>query len=190
MALSLKISLSVSCAPKCASVAACRRPAVVAFSETRKPAVLRSSYHFAGSSQQASTQLFGHQKAIINRRSGAAFAGWVLEPAGDGDSSHLDTKTPLPSPITVDFDVALVGRVPERADIVLPVATVSGCHAKLENKNGKLFVTDLESTNGTYVGNRKLRPGVATALDEGKLVIFGDEHLAQFRLKAVVDVEE
>eukprot|EP00850_Spirogloea_muscicola_P017377 SM000148S01054 [mRNA] locus=s148:344070:344748:- [translate_table: standard] len=59
---------------------------------------------------------------------------------------------------------------------------VSGRHARLEQKDGKMFVTDLDSTNGTFLGGRKLRPGAVTQVDPGNVIVFGDEHLAQFLL--------
>lgn len=71
----------------------------------------------------------------------------------------------------------------------VPVATVSGVHARLEAKDdGTLAVTDMDSTNGTYVNERKLVPGFAVAVNPGSLLIFGDIHLAMFRVtKVVVD---
>jgi pilus assembly protein CpaF len=41
-------------------------------------------------------------------------------------------------------------------DIILPHANVSKRHAKLVQKNGKFIITDLKSTNGTYVNNRRI----------------------------------
>lgn len=110
---------------------------------------------------------------------------WVLEPVGDGDSKHLDEKVAPIGPVVLTSDTAVVGRVPEKADIVFPVATVSGSHARLEKKGEKLYVTDLDSTNGTYVGDRKLRPGSVTEVSPGSFLTFGDEHLAQFRFTLV-----
>lgn len=107
---------------------------------------------------------------------------WVLEPAGDGDSSHLDEVVPPPSEVQLDKDVVVIGRSPERVDVVLPVATVSGRHAQIENRSGEIFVTDLKSTNGTYVDDKQLRPDMATRVNADQILTFGDEHLAQFRL--------
>jgi pSer/pThr/pTyr-binding forkhead associated (FHA) protein len=68
-----------------------------------------------------------------------------------------------------------VGRVPENADIVIPVATVSGVHARLEKKkDGSLVVTDMNSTNGTYINERKLVPGFPVPVSTGSLLIFGN----------------
>lgn len=82
-----------------------------------------------------------------------------------------------------------VGRVADKADIVLPVATVSGAHARLEKKGGSLLVTDLDSTNGTYINERRLNPGFPASVDPGSLLIFGDIHLAMFRVRKTVVVE-
>jgi pSer/pThr/pTyr-binding forkhead associated (FHA) protein len=59
---------------------------------------------------------------------------------------------------------------------------VSGTHARLEKKGGALLVTDLDSTNGTYVNERRLVPGFPVPVDPGSLLIFGDIHLAMFRV--------
>ncbi|MCO5570973.1 hypothetical protein L7F22_024704 [Adiantum nelumboides] len=106
---------------------------------------------------------------------------WVLQPIGDGDCSHLDEAVPLPGAFEVATEAATVGRVPEKADIVIPIATVSGIHARLERKGGTLFVTDLDSTNGTYINDRQLRPGAVTPVPPGSRVTFGDDHLAAFK---------
>ncbi|KAF0889089.1 hypothetical protein E2562_021141 [Oryza meyeriana var. granulata] len=115
---------------------------------------------------------------------------WILEPAGDGDWRHIGYRVARPGGFQITSEEALtVGRIPEQADIVLPVATVSGTHAQLEKKDGSLMVTDLDSTNGTYINERRLTPGFPTPIDPGSLLIFGDIHLAMFRVrKMVVDV--
>eukprot|EP00250_Pteridium_aquilinum_P006886 c16711_g1_i1 orf=147-731(+) len=106
---------------------------------------------------------------------------WILQPIGDGDCSHLDEAVPLPGAFELAADAATVGRVPEKADIVIPIATVSGLHARLERKVGTLFVTDLNSTNGTYINDRQIKPGAVTPVPPGSRVTFGDDHLAAFK---------
>ncbi|KAF2909274.1 hypothetical protein DAI22_11g014700 [Oryza sativa Japonica Group] len=122
--------------------------------------------------------------------SSATSERWVLEPAGDGDWRHIGYRVARPGGFQIASEAAVtVGRVPEQADIVLSVATVSGTHARLEKKEGSLLVTDLESTNGTYINERRLTPGFPTPIDPGSLLIFGDIHLAMFRVsKMIVDV--
>lgn len=106
---------------------------------------------------------------------------WVFEFAGDGNSSHIGQAVSPPKAFELTSDVATVGRLPEKADIVIPVVTVSALHAQLERKEGILFVTDLNSTNGTYIDDTRLSPGVVTTLSVGSYITFGDIHLATFR---------
>lgn len=51
--------------------------------------------------------------------------------------------------------------------------SVSGLHARLEKRDGALFVTDLDSTNGTYVDDKKVRPGAVTPVFPGSYITFG-----------------
>ncbi|CAM0146892.1 unnamed protein product [Urochloa decumbens] len=114
---------------------------------------------------------------------------WVLDPAGDGDWRHIGYKVARPGALEIASDAVTVGRVADKADIVLPIATVSGTHARLEKKDGRLLVTDLDSTNGTYINERRLNPGFPVPIDPGSFLIFGDIHLAMFRVrKTIVEV--
>ncbi|WP_433781606.1 FHA domain-containing protein [Actinomycetospora sp. CA-101289] len=61
------------------------------------------------------------------------------------------------------------GRDPDRADVVLPDRMVSRRHATLEAEDDHLVVVDLESANGTWVGDesvdrRALGPGDAVTI--------------------------
>ena len=77
----------------------------------------------------------------------------------------------------------VVGRERSESDAVLPLGTVSGRHALFQmDGDGRLFVTDLGSSNGTDVDGRTLEPDVPFALDVGDVVTLGDRHLAQFRV--------
>src|SRR5579862_1828043 len=51
--------------------------------------------------------------------------------------------------------LANVGRGPHN-DIVIVEESVSDSHAKLQRRDGVWFVTDLGSTNGTYIGGRRI----------------------------------
>ncbi|OEL16637.1 hypothetical protein BAE44_0022345 [Dichanthelium oligosanthes] len=59
---------------------------------------------------------------------------FALSISGDGDWRHIGYKVARPGAFEIDSDAVTVGRVPDKADIVLPVATVSGTHARLEEK--------------------------------------------------------
>jgi predicted component of type VI protein secretion system len=59
-----------------------------------------------------------------------------------------------------------IGRV-QGNDIVLPKQNVSKRHSRIVLKNGKFVITDLKSTNGTYVNGRKIStPAVIKETDK------------------------
>src|SRR5512132_461191 len=64
-----------------------------------------------------------------------------------------------------------VGRV-QGNDLVLPKGNVSKRHARLLYRDGRFIVTDLKSTNGTYVNGRKIAQ--ATIVREGDKIYIGD----------------
>ncbi|KAL4335490.1 hypothetical protein GQ457_07G042970 [Hibiscus cannabinus] len=114
---------------------------------------------------------------------------WLLEPAGDGDSTHIGYKVQMPDAFEIASSLVTVGRLPEKADVAIPVATVSGVHARIQKKGGNLLVTDLDSTNGTFINDQRLRPGVVYKVPPGSFLIFGDTHLAMFRVSKLENVE-
>ncbi len=52
------------------------------------------------------------------------------------------------------------------------VAGVSRRHARMVREDDVVLIEDLGSTNGTYLGNERLRPGALTALRQGAPVRF------------------
>ena len=64
-----------------------------------------------------------------------------------------------------------VGRV-QGNDLMLPKGNVSKHHARLLLRDGRFIVTDLRSTNGTYVNGRKISQ--ATIVREGDKIYIGD----------------
>ncbi len=71
------------------------------------------------------------------------------------------------------FDTAelTVGRV-QGNELMLPKGNVSKRHARLLYRDGRFIVTDLNSTNGTYVNRRKITQ--ATIVREGDRIYIGD----------------
>jgi Ca-activated chloride channel homolog len=72
-----------------------------------------------------------------------------------------------------------IGRAPDN-DIVIDDPTVSGTHAELRDEAGHWVVTDLGSTNGTYVsysGAGAERRVAVNALRDGSTVRFGEVRL-------------
>lgn len=113
---------------------------------------------------------------------------WLLQPVGDGDWRHIGYKVQLPDAFEIASDVVTVGRVADKADLVIPVATVSGIHARIQKKGDNLLVTDLDSTNGTFINDNRLSPGVVAAVSSGSFITFGDTNLAMFRVSKIVNV--
>lgn len=108
----------------------------------------------------------------------------VLVPTGDGSVDHLDQQAvELPGMIELkDDSTYTVGRA-EPAELVIPVPTVSARHAEIRVSGGRVTVTDLGSTNGTFVEEEEVQPDVANELPLGSEVIFGDSFLAKFALE-------
>ena len=65
----------------------------------------------------------------------------------------------------------LVGRRPDR-DLVVAHPTVSGLHAEIVCHDDMLFISDLESTNGTCVNERRIKS--QTMISSGDRIRFGN----------------
>lgn len=80
------------------------------------------------------------------------------------------------SKILIDRDVTTAGRHPE-SDIFLDDITVSRRHAEIRRKDGKFYVHDMGSLNGTYVNrdrieHTELANGDELQIGKFKLVFF------------------
>src|SRR5437868_12802597 len=71
-------------------------------------------------------------------------------------------------------DKAFIGRSTDN-DIALPdnEKRVSSKHARLERQGALLQITDLGSTNGTFVNGRKIEVNSATDLKDGDKISIG-----------------
>ncbi len=80
-----------------------------------------------------------------------------------------------PLVIRVDKDLFTIGRSPSSVDGLLQgLATVSGRHCEIINRNGKHFVRDLSSTNGTYVNAERLSRGEIRVISSGDILRIAD----------------
>ena len=50
---------------------------------------------------------------------------------------------------------------------------LSTTHGKFESKRGKIYFTDMGSTNGTFVNGEQLSPGKDLKLDDGTVIDVG-----------------
>ena len=90
---------------------------------------------------------------------------------GGARLTTVNPVDPVPSEYGLFKDEVTVGRG-EDNDIVIPHASVSRAHARLMKRNGTYNLMDLNSTNGTFVDDRKVNG--STSLANGSRVRFGD----------------
>lgn len=69
--------------------------------------------------------------------------------------------------------VFILGRN-EMSDVVVENLLISRCHAAImQHFSGRIYLVDLGSAHGTYIGNDRLTPFIPTFLHEGALFRFG-----------------
>ncbi|WP_343210201.1 DUF6382 domain-containing protein [Anaerolentibacter hominis] len=81
-------------------------------------------------------------------------------------SVDTERKIMLESPCTI------IGKKKMTGQGYLDDCTISRQHAKLEEEGGKLYITDLNSTNGTYVNGIRLTQQEKQLLQPGDQVLF------------------
>ena len=85
--------------------------------------------------------------------------------------SLLESVDPVPAEYSLFKDEVSLGRG-EDNDVVIPHASVSRAHARLMRRNGVFELTDLNSTNGTYLDEQPVRGSVR--VNSGNQVRLGD----------------
>lgn len=104
------------------------------------------------------------------------FFGGADDEAEQGSPTYAEMQSPLG--ITVDVYSGrpiVVGRSKKNSNLHLESEGVSRVHAKLQYRDGVLYVTDLGSTNGTYVNGSRLESFKDTPVHTGDTVEFYKE---------------
>ena len=78
--------------------------------------------------------------------------------------------------LTVESAITLIGKSRELADIVIPINVISRVHARLDHTKEGIFLTDLNSMNGTFVNETRLSPNERVQVKEGDLISFATVH--------------
>ena len=118
-----------------------------------------------------------------SRNAATTVAAWVLKNSGPNTTEHLGEELTTPSDLPLTAARMVVGRkASDSVSLEIAVPTVSGAHAMIEVSDAKVMVTDLSSTNGTFIDGEELQAGIAYDLEEGGEVIFGDEFMALYVL--------
>jgi pSer/pThr/pTyr-binding forkhead associated (FHA) protein len=89
----------------------------------------------------------------------------------DQSQAHIDAEEPR----------ILAGRDPS-CRLVTEDPSVSRRHAELILEGGTLYLRDLGSSNGTFIGENKLNPNEPVELHPGDEIVMGK---SKFRLEAV-----
>ena len=99
-----------------------------------------------------------YQKSLTQPRGPSVLKEFVT-PSGNGDT--VQARLPDGSTTEAQFveNKMTVGRA-EDNDLPLKTSNISRYHARIDYEGGTYRVVDLDSTNGTYIGNAKLLPGV------------------------------
>ncbi|HKV55854.1 MAG TPA: FHA domain-containing protein, partial [Candidatus Binataceae bacterium] len=93
------------------------------------------------------------------------------EPKGEPRLATIEPVDPVPAEYSLLKEEVSIGRG-EDNDIVIPHASVSRSHARLARRDGGFVLTDLNSTNGSYVNNRPIQGSVA--VNNGSELRLGD----------------
>lgn len=89
-----------------------------------------------------------------------------------------ENETPV---ICVEKFPFLLGRAPEEADGCLMCQQVSRLHARLDRQKLDVLIVDMNSANGTFRNNERLKPGVEYTLHTGDILKLADqEFICQF----------
>ncbi len=78
--------------------------------------------------------------------------------------------------ITLNRDYMIIGKSKAQSDIILSDSTVSRKHARIERRTDGYYVTDLFSTNGTFLDGHRLESGQAVILNEGAQLTIASLH--------------
>ncbi|MCR5847890.1 MAG: DUF6382 domain-containing protein [Lachnospiraceae bacterium] len=92
----------------------------------------------------------------------------VLIPVPDGNQRRLISRDSKIPDADLEIFPCVLGSKRECVDILLTDSSVSRMHAQIDEAQGKLFIFDLNSSNGTYVNGKKI-------VSEEKEIIAGDE---------------
>lgn len=100
---------------------------------------------------------------------GTVFIPWVennehkLYGIGKKNKTHIDLTR---APITI-------GKNSSMANLVIQDESISRMHAKITRQNAKYFITDLNSTNGSYKNGLRLNPNQSVVIEPGDEIGFG-----------------
>ncbi len=90
-----------------------------------------------------------------------------------GSDSYIGRSVDDPNSLSLDEDTS-----------------VSRQHAQITFENNAFYLTDLGSSNGTYVNGNRINPQTPTRLQNGATIIFGKNTEITFRMRPGADIEK
>lgn len=96
---------------------------------------------------------------------------WVM--AGFDENGHLVRLAFSHDNSKLDRDGLVIGRDAQSCDLHLNDQSVSRCHARLFKSQGKVWIEDLGSTNGSAVEGRILEKKSPAVLQSGGTIVIG-----------------
>lgn len=90
-------------------------------------------------------------------------------------SYYLRSNDPLKEIVVINKPIFTVGRSIEIVDYLSSNSNISKIHAQIISKNSKLTIKDLDSTNGTFINNKKIDSGIEIDINVGDLIAFADK---------------
>ena len=76
--------------------------------------------------------------------------------------------------IQINKDEFIIGRLKEAVDYDIANKTVGKIHAKFMRRDGKFYLIDLESKNGTYIDGTRLSANSSYEVENGATIIFSN----------------
>ena len=94
----------------------------------------------------------------------------------------IPTKLEQYVPILIVEFPFFIGTLKTKVDCVINNRAISRFHAKLEREKDHFYLTDLNSTNGTFVGEQKLAPYQERYIGDGMVIYLADKNCG-FRVR-------
>jgi Inner membrane component of T3SS, cytoplasmic domain len=107
----------------------------------------------------------GRRTVLLTEKRKPPVVGWLVALSGEQKGEDFRLREGQNT----------LGSLPEN-EVVLRDSTISGKHASLRHKDGKFFLTDLDSTNGTYL-NDAAEPIAREELKDNDVIRVGEINL-------------
>lgn len=91
-----------------------------------------------------------------------------------GAASLVSKGLGIPSIISLEEELTVIGKLPTASDAVLSLPTVSRIHAKIRRQGEDYYLTDLNSRNGTCVNGKMLKGEEEYCLCDQDEISFGE----------------